>query len=104
MKSTGALLEQLRSHMGNTKYVPEPIHAYIIPSGDAHNSEYIAACDERRAYISGFTGSAGTAIVTLDSALLWTDGRYYLQASQEMDGNWTLMKDGLPSTLTQGKV
>ena len=66
--------------------------AYIIPSGDAHNSEYIAACDERRAFISGFNGSAGTAIITSKDALLWTDGRYFLQATSQMDDNWTLMK------------
>lgn len=57
-------------------------------------SEYIAPCDQRRAFISGFTGSAGTAIVTDRDAALWTDGRYYLQASNEMDDNWTLMKQG----------
>lgn len=55
-------------------------------------SEYIAECDRRRAFITGFTGSSGTAVVTERDACLWTDGRYYLQASQEMDQNWTLMK------------
>ncbi len=58
-------------------------------------SEYIADCDKRREFISGFTGSAGTAVVTADHALLWTDGRYFLQASQQLDGNWTLMKMGV---------
>ena len=48
--------------------------------------------------MSGFTGSAGTAIITPSQALLWTDGRYHLQAQKEMDMNWTLMKDGLPET------
>ena len=57
-------------------------------------SEYIAACDERRAFISGFTGSAGTAVITENQALLWADGRYYLQASEQIDNNWTLMKQG----------
>ncbi|MCL7032820.1 hypothetical protein MKW94_000046 [Papaver nudicaule] len=55
------------------------IDAYIIPSQDAHQSEFIAECFSRRAYISGFTGSAGTAVVTRDKAALWTDGRYFLQ-------------------------
>ncbi|GAU11522.1 hypothetical protein TSUD_345120 [Trifolium subterraneum] len=55
------------------------IDAYIIPSQDAHQSEFIAECYGRRQYISGFTGSAGTAIVTNDKAALWTDGRYFLQ-------------------------
>ncbi|KAL4556321.1 hypothetical protein LXL04_038969 [Taraxacum kok-saghyz] len=55
------------------------IDAYIIPSQDAHQSEFIAECYMRRAYISGFTGSAGTAVVTKHKAALWTDGRYFLQ-------------------------
>ena len=59
-------------------------------------SEYVAECDKRREFISSFSGSAGTAVVTLQQALLWTDGRYHLQASQQLDENWTLMKDGLP--------
>ncbi|KAG7154775.1 Xaa-Pro aminopeptidase 1-like 2 [Homarus americanus] len=102
-KSTTYLLKQLRLLMKNTTYVPKALHAYIIPSGDAHQSEYIASCDQRRAFISGFTGSAGTAIVTDTGAALWTDGRYYLQASQEMDENWTLMKQGLPKTPSEAK-
>ena len=57
-------------------------------------SEYLAAVDERRAFLTGFTGSAGTAVVTQTEACLWTDGRYHLQAAAEMDHNWTLMKDG----------
>ncbi|XP_072376847.1 xaa-Pro aminopeptidase ApepP [Diabrotica undecimpunctata] len=101
-KSTTKLLQQLRSLMQNKKYVKEPISAYIVPSSDAHNSEYLAECDEYRAFISGFTGSAGTAIITDKEALLWTDGRYYLQASEQLDSNWVLMKEGLPTTLTQG--
>ncbi|KAF8936708.1 Xaa-Pro aminopeptidase 2, partial [Dissophora ornata] len=72
----------------------------VIPSEDAHQSEYVAECDERRAYISGFTGSAGLAIVSLDTAALFTDGRYFLQASQQLDSNWTLMKSGLPDVPT----
>ncbi|KAK8751817.1 hypothetical protein OTU49_010436 [Cherax quadricarinatus] len=102
-KITTHLLKQLRHLMKNTAYVPKTLHAYIIPSGDAHQSEYIAPCDQRRSFISGFTGSAGTAIVTDTDAALWTDGRYYLQASQEMDENWTLMKQGLPKTPSEAK-
>ncbi len=86
-------LQALRKAMQNAC-----IHAYIIPTEDAHQSEYIAACDTRRSFISGFTGSAGTAVVTLDKAALWTDGRYYLQASQQLDSNWILQKHGLPKT------
>jgi hypothetical protein len=72
------------------------VDAYIIPSEDAHQSEYIADVDKRRAWICGFTGSAGVAVVTQNEACMWTDGRYFLQASKEMDKNWTLMKMGLP--------
>ncbi|XP_034235011.1 xaa-Pro aminopeptidase 1-like isoform X2 [Thrips palmi] len=101
LKSTSHLLEKLRALMKNNKYVQEPIHAYIIPSEDRHQSEYIAECDRRRAFITGFTGSSGTAVVTDKDACLWTDGRYYLQASQEMDKNWTLMKLNDPGTPTE---
>jgi Xaa-Pro aminopeptidase len=60
----------------------------------------LASRDERRAFISGFDGSAGTCVVTQNEALLWTDGRYYQQASNQLDSNWKLMKDGLPTTPT----
>ncbi|XP_041875216.1 xaa-Pro aminopeptidase 1 isoform X2 [Corvus kubaryi] len=100
-KITTELLKQLRQVMKNPKYVQEPIQAYIVPSGDAHQSEYIAPCDCRRAFISGFDGSAGTAIVTEQHAAMWTDGRYFLQAAHQMDNNWTLMKMGLKDTPTQ---
>lgn len=60
----------------------------------------MAECDERRGFISGFTGSAGLAVVSLDTAALFTDGRYFLQASQQLDSNWTLMKSGLPDVPT----
>lgn len=100
---TGHLLKKLRALMRNIKYVNEPLQAYIVPHKDAHQSEYLAACDERRAFISGFTGSAGTAIVTENAACMWTDGRYFLQASREIDENWTLMKEGVSTTPTQEK-
>jgi len=86
--------------MRSEKYSSEPLQAYLIPTDDAHQSEYIAECDKRRVFISGFTGSAGVALVTADKALLWTDGRYHLQASKQLDANWILMKqgnDGVPS-------
>uniref|UniRef100_A0A6Q2XDK2 Xaa-Pro aminopeptidase 1 n=1 Tax=Esox lucius TaxID=8010 RepID=A0A6Q2XDK2_ESOLU len=100
-KITVELLRQLRQAMRNARYIAEPIQAYIIPSGDAHQSEYIAPCDCRREFICGFNGSAGTAIVTEKHAAMWTDGRYFLQASQQMDNNWTLMKMGLKETPSQ---
>ncbi|EHA8588643.1 Aminopeptidase P2 [Cocos nucifera] len=70
------------------------IDAYIIPSQDAHQSEFIAECFMRRAYITGFTGSAGTAVVTKEKAALWTDGRYFLQAEQQLSCDWKLMRSG----------
>ncbi|CAG8638527.1 5794_t:CDS:10 [Dentiscutata erythropus] len=76
------------------------ITAYIIPSEDSHQSEYVAACDARRSFISGFTGSAGLAVVSNDAAALFTDGRYFLQASKQLDNNWKLMKQGLPDVPT----
>lgn len=72
------------------------VDVYIIPSEDPHMSEYAPASQERRHYISGFTGSAGTALVTKDRALLWTDGRYYLQAEQQLGPAWELMKGDTP--------
>ncbi|ESW19042.1 hypothetical protein PHAVU_006G091700 [Phaseolus vulgaris] len=76
------------------------IDAYVIPSQDAHQSEFIAECYTRRAYISGFTGSAGTAVVTKDKAALWTDGRYFLQAEKQLSSNWILMRAGNPGVPT----
>ncbi|KAL1491213.1 hypothetical protein ABEB36_011846 [Hypothenemus hampei] len=102
-KSTTNLLKQLRISMQNSAYVKEPLAAYIIPSADAHNGEYLAHCDEFRGFISGFNGSAGTAIVTNTNACMWTDGRYYLQATEQMDSNWTLMKENDPNTLKTGQ-
>ncbi|KAI1001740.1 putative Xaa-Pro aminopeptidase P [Podosphaera aphanis] len=83
-------LTQLRELMKRNK-----VDVYIIPSEDSHSSEYIAHCDARRAFISGFTGSAGCAVVTLDKAALATDGRYFNQASKQLDSNWLLLKYGL---------
>ncbi|XP_053678309.1 xaa-Pro aminopeptidase ApepP [Anopheles nili] len=98
MKPTGDVLAALRRQMQSLPNNLGSINAYIIPSNDAHQSEYLAARDERRAYVSGFDGSAGTAVVTEQEALLWTDGRYYQQATKQLDTNWTLMRDGLPTT------
>jgi Xaa-Pro aminopeptidase len=58
------------------------VSALIVRTEDAHQSEYVADCDGRRAFISGFTGSAGTALITPEHALLWTDGRYFLQVQR----------------------
>lgn len=64
----------------------ENIDAYIIPSSDPHASEYLPAHYKTRQWASGFTGSAGTLVVTKDKQGLWTDGRYYIQAAQELSG------------------
>ncbi|XP_053622663.1 xaa-Pro aminopeptidase ApepP-like isoform X2 [Plodia interpunctella] len=83
---------------------PKALAAYIIPTADAHNSEYISPADARREWLSGFTGSAGTAVVTLSKALVWTDGRYYTQFEKETDAAiWTLMKQSLPDTPSMEK-
>ncbi|KAF7561901.1 hypothetical protein G7046_g2238 [Stylonectria norvegica] len=76
------------------------VQVYVIPSEDSHSSEYIAACDARREFITGFTGSAGCAVVTLQAAALATDGRYFNQAEKQLDGNWTLLKQGLQDVPT----
>eukprot|EP00605_Chrysophyceae_sp_TOSAG23-4_P002814 GSChrysophyteH1.ASY1.ANO1.3099.1 assembled CDS len=75
------------------------LDAFIIGSADAHQSEYVCDRDLRRAYLSDFTGSSGTALVLEDKALLWTDGRYFLQASQQLSEDWTLMRSGDPGAL-----
>ncbi|KAK7059763.1 putative Xaa-Pro aminopeptidase P [Favolaschia claudopus] len=92
---TSQRLETLRKLLAQ-----EQVHAFVVPSEDQHFSEYLAECDERRAFISGFNGSAGCAVVTPDKAFLFTDGRYFLQAEQQLDKNWTLMKQGLPEVPT----
>ncbi|KAK7531406.1 putative Xaa-Pro aminopeptidase P [Phyllosticta citribraziliensis] len=76
------------------------VDIYIVPSEDSHQSEYIAPCDARREYISGFSGSAGTAVITIDKAALATDGRYFNQAEKQLDVNWELLKQGLQDVPT----
>ncbi|GAK55228.1 putative aminopeptidase [Candidatus Vecturithrix granuli] len=75
------------------------IDAWIAPSADPHQSEYPAECWKSRAWISGFTGSAGTVVITQKKAGLWTDSRYYLQADRELAGSGiALFKIGQPDT------
>ena len=77
------------------------IYAYIIPTTDFHGSEYVNSHFKAREFMSGFTGSAGTLLITLSEALLWTDGRYFLQAAEELDGSGIkLMKMGEPGVPT----
>lgn len=77
----------------------EGIQAFIIPSTDPHLSEYVAPHWKSREWISGFTGSAGTVVITTNQAGLWTDSRYFLQAAQQLEGTEIkLYKEILPET------
>lgn len=85
-------LEKLRKAMKI-----ENINYYIIPSSDSHQSEYVSEYFKGREYVSGFTGSAGTLLVGLEDAYLWTDGRYFIQADKELKGSGiSLMKMRTP--------
>jgi len=87
-------IEALRSIMREKSF-----HAVIIPTADPHLSEYVAPHWKNREWISGFTGSAGTVVVTLTDAGLWTDSRYFLQAAEQLEGSGIrLFKEGLPET------
>ena len=87
-------LESLREVMKR-----EHLAAFIFPSTDAHQSEYVADHWMGRAWISGFDGSAGTAVVTMHSAALWTDSRYFLAAEEQLQGTeFQLMKLKIPGT------
>lgn len=89
-------LTALRQKMKNHNF-----DAYMITSSDFHQSEYVHDHFKGRAYVSGFTGSAGTLIVTADEAYLWTDGRYFLQAARQLDSSGIgLMKIGQPGVPT----
>ncbi|KAJ7394678.1 Xaa-Pro aminopeptidase 1 [Desmophyllum pertusum] len=97
-------LSALRSVMSNMSlYKGGGIQAYIVPSTDAHQSEDVAPQHQRREYISGFSGSHGSAIITRTKAALWTDGRYFLQADMELDCNWILQREGIKGTPTQSQ-
>ncbi|MFQ6645070.1 hypothetical protein Gotur_018974 [Gossypium turneri] len=85
------ILSALRSLMASHS---PPLHALIVPSEDYHQSEYVSDRDKRREFVSGFTGSAGLALITKDEARLWTDGRYFLQAMQQLSDQWQLMRIG----------
>lgn len=87
-------LSRLRSYMEK-----QELDAFIIPSSDAHISEYTAEHWQTRSWISGFNGSAGTVVVLKDKAGLWTDSRYFLQAEQELEGTGIdLYKQGVTGT------
>lgn len=89
-------IDALRKQM-----IAEGVSAFIVPSTDPHSGEYVPAHWESRKWISGFTGSAGTAVITLSDGGLWTDSRYFLQATDQLQGSGlTLFKDRLPETPT----
>ncbi len=93
-QTIAARLAALRDEMRR-----EHLSAFIFPSSDPHNSEYVPPRWEGRKWISGFDGSAGTAVVTLHSAALWTDSRYFLAAEQQLAGTeFQLMRERMEGT------
>ena len=89
-------IEELRTVMKS-----EGIDAFVFPSTDPHNGEYVPEHWKGREFISGFNGSAGTAVVTMDDAALWTDSRYFLQAEEQLAGTgFRLMKLKIEGTPT----
>lgn len=94
--NTNEKLSALRKNMKK-----RGLDAYIIPSSDPHKSEYVTKRYESRKWISGFTGSAGTIVVTANESGLWTDGRYYIQAEEELSASevklFKMMQPGVPS-------
>jgi len=89
-REIAARLDALRQAMAGRQ-----LAAYVVPTSDPHQSEYVPAVWRRREWISGFTGSAGTAVVTREGAWLWTDARYWLQAAQQLPADaFELQRDG----------
>ena len=82
-------LSDLRSEMSR-----HDIDIYVVPTCDFHGSEYIGDYFKTREFISGFTGSAGTAVITKNKANLWADGRYFVQAESQLNDSYKLMKQG----------
>lgn len=96
MKNINERIQQLREVMRREK-----IDAFIFPSTDPHCGEYVPSHWEGRKWISGFDGSAGTAVVTLNEAALWTDSRYFIAAAEQLrDTEFVLMKEMLEDTPT----
>ena len=77
------------------------IDIYVVPTADFHESEYVGEHFKARKFITGFTGSAGTAVITLKEAGLWTDGRYFVQAGKQLDGSevklFRMGQEGVPT-------
>lgn len=89
-------INQLRKEMKERN-----ISIYLVPTADFHESEYVGEYFKARRFITGFTGSAGTAVITLDEAGLWTDGRYFVQAAAQLEGTpitlYRVGEDGVPT-------
>lgn len=89
-------LRQLREKMEERK-----IDVYVVPTSDFHESEYVGGHFKAREFITGFTGSAGTAIITMEEAGLWTDGRYFIQAAAQLEGStvtlYKMGEEGVPT-------
>lgn len=96
MKTIQDRLSELREVMHR-----EHLAAFIFPSTDPHSGEYVPDHWMGRQWISGFNGSAGTAVVTMHSAALWTDSRYFIAAADQLQGSgFTLMKERIDGTPT----
>ena len=97
METTITMREQMLRNLMER----EGISAFITPSTDPHSGEYVPERWKSRRWISGFTGSAGTAVVTTDKAALWTDSRYFIQAAEQLDGSdYVLQKEKIEGTPT----
>ena len=96
METIQERLRALREEMRKNK-----VSALIVPTSDFHDTEYVCDYFGARKYLSGFTGSAGTLVVGLDSAALWTDGRYFIQAASQLANTGiALMKMGMEGVPT----
>lgn len=89
-------LERLRQEMAKRN-----IAIYVVPTSDFHDSEYVGDHFKTREYVTGFTGSAGTAVITMTEAGLWTDGRYFVQAAKQLEGTtvtlYRMGEEGVPT-------
>lgn len=100
-KSIMATISEIKNRLAALRAEMQANHlsAFIVPSTDPHSGEYVPEHWESRKWISGFTGSAGTAVITMDDAGLWTDSRYFIQAEEQLaDTGIRLFKDRLPET------
>ena len=105
-----ARLQALRNEMAKRE-----IAIYIVPTADFHESEYVGEYFTARKYMTGFTGSAGVAVITMEEAGLWTDGRYFIQAAAQLEGStvtlYKMGEEGVPTvdeyiekTLAEGQT